>query len=94
MVRAVGTPPDPVSGTVVGIDGLAHAMPPGEPVPEVVELLKEWLAEAEAGALRQVLLAGVKSNGMTRTEYAGRANVDQCVSAVTLLQARVLAAAL
>lgn len=83
-----------MSGTVVGIDGLAHAMPPGEPVPEVVELLKEWLAKAEAGDLRQIMMAGINGNGMSRTEYAGRANVDQCVSAVTLLQARVLAAAL
>lgn len=72
--------------------GLAGAHVPGEPCQGVVELLREWLADAERGDLVQVLIAGVRAGHHIRTEWAGAAGMNDCLAAVTGLQARVASA--
>jgi hypothetical protein len=77
---------------VVCIPGIAHALPPGEPCQEVVDLLRAWLAAAEAGEFHGILLAGVKAGGGSRSEWAGVASMDASLAAASALYGRVMAA--
>lgn len=79
---------DPVSN-VVGIPGVAMAIPPGQPDDATVALLEKWLTDAKHGEIVGICLGGVKRNGATRTEWAGIASSDQMLAAATGLQTRV-----
>lgn len=46
-------------GKVVALRGNSVPTPVGEPVRDVVEMLREYLDKAEAGQLRAVMVAGV-----------------------------------
>lgn len=43
--------------------------PPNEPVPEVVELAEDMLAQAKAGTLRSLAVVGVRSNNHVMTAW-------------------------
>ena len=47
-------------GKVVALPGFSLPSPVGEPVPAVVEILREFLAWAECGDLRAIAIAGIR----------------------------------
>ncbi len=53
---------------VVALPGYSIPTPHGQPVKSVVEILREYLAKAESGSLRAVLVAGVEQCGVTDSE--------------------------
>lgn len=77
-----------MTAQVVSI-GLADSLPPGEACQGVIDLLRSWLKDAEAGELRQVVIGGVTSGGGTRSAWAGIARNDMTLAAAAGLHARV-----
>ena len=74
---------------VVGMPGIANALPPDEPDPEVLRVLREWLADAERGELVGVVIAGVTRGGGSRSEWSGVASGEQMLAVASGLQFRV-----
>ena len=78
--------------TVVSLPG-SSTLPPGEACSQVIELLQDWLAKAERGEFRHILIAGVKPGfAGTTTAWAGIAGPDDCLAAATGLFTRMQAA--
>lgn len=48
---------------------LYGSTPPNEPVPEVVALAEDMLAQAKAGSLRSMAVVGVRSNNHVMTAW-------------------------
>ena len=77
---------------VVGMPGVANALPPNEPDPGIIRVLREWLEFAERGELVGVVIAGTKRSGRTISEWSGAASADQMLAAASGLQYRVVQA--
>ena len=90
---AVGvTASEPEPSNVVGISGIALAVPPGRADSCTVELLRRYLGYAERGEIVGAAVAAIKPTGASRTEWGGSASADHLLAATTGLQARIAAA--
>lgn len=65
-----------------------------EPVPEVVEVLEEFLEAAKNGSLRSIALAGIRANGdaFTTWEDGGKKGTFQIMGAMDWLKDRMFTA--
>ena len=66
-------------------------LPPNEPDPGVIALLKKWLRCAEWGERRALAIAGVMRNGFDASEWvhADDAHAMRLYAGVNLLRARL-----
>ncbi len=62
---------------------------PGQPVPEVVDLLEDMLEEARSGSLRSVAMVGVKESNEVLTYYHSEDNFFTLLGGVACLQSRL-----
>lgn len=68
---------------------------PGVPVPEIVELLREALSEAERGELQSVAVTLCRLDGSSRTDWASTQSPDvRLIGVANLLALEMAAAAL
>lgn len=71
---------------------LPGAPVPGlDPVPEVVEVLEEFLAAAKDGSLRSIALAGIRANGdaFTSWEDGAKDGTFKIIGAIDWLKDRI-----
>ena len=62
---------------------------PGQPVPEVVEMLEDMLEEARSGSLRSVAMVGVRESNEVLTYYHSEDNFFTLLGGVACLQSRL-----
>lgn len=72
---------------IISIEGRTR---PAEVNQAVVAALETWLEQAKAGTLIGVALAGVNNDGTTSTEITQSDRYHHLVSAVTIMQFRLL----
>lgn len=81
---------EPLKGVAVSIHEVQFGRPASND--DVVCLLEEWLERARVGDVQAIAVAGVRSGGVTCTEWVGAASghFHQLNSAICILQYRYL----